>query len=74
MDTNNMPSSDVKFEERQKRYADTVACRRTDRVLAAPQIMYLPILMYGETTIQDMPLMYWRPAGDIFWIPMCPWM
>ncbi|MCI8991919.1 MAG: hypothetical protein HFG80_04185 [Eubacterium sp.] len=42
-----------KFLERMKLYEDTVACRRTEKVLAAPMVMYLPILMYGETTIQE---------------------
>ena len=41
------------FMERMKLYEDTVACRRTDRVLAAPLIMYLPIFLYGGTTIRD---------------------
>lgn len=64
MDTNNMPSSEAKFAERQKRYEDTIACRRTDRVLAAPQLMYLPILMYGETTIQETMMDYEKAASS----------
>ncbi|MCD8218694.1 MAG: hypothetical protein LUD01_11810 [Clostridiales bacterium] len=46
------------FQERLKLFEDTVACKRTDRVLAAPMIMYLPILMYGDVTIQDVMMDY----------------
>lgn len=42
-----------KFVERAKLYEDTVACKRTDKVLAAPLISLLPIRLYGETTVQD---------------------
>lgn len=44
---------DPKFLERLKLYEDTVACKRTDKVLAAPLISQLPIRMYGETTVQE---------------------
>lgn len=47
-----------KFLERLKLYEDTVACRRTQKVLAAPMVMYLPVLMYGETTIQEAMMDY----------------
>ena len=46
------------FLERLKLYEDTVACRRTDRVLAAPLIMYLPIFLYGDTTIREVMMDY----------------
>ncbi|MCD8148591.1 MAG: hypothetical protein LUE92_03290 [Clostridiales bacterium] len=55
-----MEEGSVLFQERMKLYEDTVACRRTDRVLAAPMIMYLPILMYGDVTIQDVMMDYSR--------------
>lgn len=47
-----------KFLERLKLYEDTIACRRTQKVLAAPMVMYLPVLMYGETTIQEAMMDY----------------
>lgn len=53
------------FMERMKLYEDTVACRRTDRVLAAPLIMYLPIFLYGGTTIRDVMMDYGN-AKDSF--------
>lgn len=42
-----------KFLERSKLLDDSVACLRTDRVMTAPFFTYLPILLYGETTIAD---------------------
>ena len=46
------------FLRRMKFYEDTVACNRTDRILVAPYPLYLPILLYGETTIQDVMMDY----------------
>lgn len=57
MENNGMTPSPA-FLERLKLYEDTVACRRTDRVLAAPLIMYLPIFLYGETTIAEAMMDY----------------
>lgn len=42
-----------KFLERLKLYEDTVACRPTSKVLAAPFVMLLPINLYGETTVAE---------------------
>ena len=53
------------FMERMKLYEDTVACKKTDRVLAAPLIMYLPIHLYGETTVQEVMMDYGK-AKDSF--------
>lgn len=39
-------------------YEDTLACKKTDKVLTAPMIMYLPITLYNETTIQDTMMDY----------------
>ena len=46
------------FLKRMKLFQDTLACRRTDHVLTAPMIMYLPISLYGETTIRDTMMDY----------------
>ncbi len=50
-----------KYEKRLQLFQNTVACERTDRVLLAPYITYLPITMYGETTIKD-TVADWRNA------------
>ncbi len=57
MEENKMTPS-PKFLERLKLYEDTIACKRTDKVLAAPLIMYLPIYLYGMTTVQDVMMDY----------------
>ena len=58
MEHNGAPQLPPIFFERAKLYEDTVACRRTDKVLAAPLISQLPIRLYGETTVQDTMLNY----------------
>jgi|GEM_PF-4102938 len=50
--TKNQHLPNPQFLERLKLYEDTIACKKTDRVLTAPMIMYLPINLYGQTTIQ----------------------
>ncbi|MCU6761800.1 Uroporphyrinogen-III decarboxylase [uncultured Roseburia sp.] len=50
-----------KFAERSQLLDDTIACRRTDRVMAAPFYTYLPILLYKETSIKD-TIADWRNA------------
>lgn len=47
-----------KFIERTKLYEDTVACRRTDKVLAAPFIMMLPLTLYGGATTEEVMMDY----------------
>ena len=51
------------FLERMKLYMDTVACKPTDRICAAPMIMYLPIQLYGGTTVHDI-MMDYSKAND----------
>ncbi|MCR5666553.1 MAG: hypothetical protein K6G01_06955 [Eubacterium sp.] len=56
-----MTNTNPLFEERMKLLDDTVAGRRTDRVLTAPFFTYLPILLYDDTTIAD-TMKDWRNA------------
>lgn len=49
------------YEKRMQLLQDTLNCRKTDRVMAAPFYTYLPILLYGETTIKD-AIADWRNA------------
>ena len=35
------------YEKRMQLLQDTLNCRKTDRVMAAPFYTYLPILLYG---------------------------
>ena len=54
-----------KFMERMGLYMDTVACKRTDRVLAAPFPIYLPITLYKEVTIQDVMMDYSKMESSL---------
>lgn len=56
-----MSELNPKFAQRSRLLDDTIACRRTDRILAAPFYTYLPILLYNETTIAD-TMKDWRNA------------
>lgn len=49
------------YRKRMELLEDSVACRRTDRVMNAPFYTYLPILLYGETTIAD-SMQDWKNA------------
>ncbi len=49
---------DPKFFERIQLFQDTLDCKKTDRILAAPMIMYLPINLYGMTTVKDVMMDY----------------
>ena len=49
---------DPKLFERIAFFQDTVACKKTDRIFTAPFVQYLPITMYGMTTIQDVMMDY----------------
>lgn len=73
-----MPNPD--FLRRMKLYEDTVAHNRVDHVLAAPFPIYLPINLYGMTTVEDVMLDYsnFLPSlmryhkeydPDLFWGP-----
>lgn len=53
------------FLERAKLYSDTVECKRVDRICASPMIMYLPIYMYGGTTVNEI-MMDYDKAVDCF--------
>lgn len=55
---------DPKFFERLKLYEDTVACNRTDRVLAAPLVSTFPIRLYNEVTVQDVLLDYGKAESS----------
>ncbi len=79
MENNNaMPNPD--FLRRMGFYMDTVACKRTDHVLTAPFPIYLPINLYGMTTIEEVMKDYsnYLPSlmryhqeydPDLFWGP-----
>ncbi|MDO4572262.1 MAG: hypothetical protein Q4C13_02750, partial [Clostridia bacterium] len=47
------PHARAAYSERVRRYEDAVACREGDRIVIAPQVLYLPITLYGETTVQQ---------------------
>ncbi len=53
------------FLERAKLFQDTVECKRVDRICASPMIMYLPIYMYGGTTVSEV-MMDYSKANDCF--------
>ncbi len=55
------PTLHPDFERRWKLLQDSVACKRVDHVMAAPFYTYLPITLYGETTIKD-TIADWRNA------------
>ena len=46
------------FLERLKLFTDTLECKRVDRICASPMIMYLPIYLYGGTTVHDVMMDY----------------
>lgn len=45
------PLPDI-FRERSARYGNAIALKQEGSICIAPQIMFLPIYMYGETTVQ----------------------
>lgn len=57
---------DPKFFQRLGLFQDTLACKKTDKILAAPMVQYLPITLYGETTIQETMMDY--GAAESSWI------
>ena len=66
MDNHAMPAPDPKLFERLKLLDDTLHYRPTDHVPAAPFVQYLPITLYGETTIQDTMMDYSKAESS--WI------
>lgn len=49
---------DPKFFARTQLLDDMLNYRKTDHVPAAPMIQYLPIYLYGDTTVQDVMMDY----------------
>lgn len=58
MSENHGPMPNPEFLRRMKLYEDTIACRKTDHVLAAPFPIYLPIYLYGEVTAEEVMMDY----------------
>lgn len=58
MSENHGPMPNPEFLRRMKLYEDTIACRKTDHVLAAPFPIYLPINLYGEVTSEEVMMDY----------------
>lgn len=56
---------DPKLFARVQLMDDMLNFRKTDHVPTAPMVQYLPILMYGDTTIQDV-MMDYSKAEDCF--------
>ena len=57
-DHNQQFQPDPKLFERLAFLQQTVECKRTDRVFTAPFVQYLPIHLYGETTVKDTMMNY----------------
>ena len=55
---------DPKFFERIQLFQDTLDCKKTDKILAAPMIMYLPINLYGMTTVKDVMMDYGKAEAS----------
>ncbi len=53
MDNQTTMKPGPEFLRRMAFFQDTLECKRTSHVLAAPMVMYLPIHLYGEITVQD---------------------
>ena len=58
MDNNHQFQPDPKFFARTQLLDDMLNYRKTDHVPAAPMIQYLPIYLYGDTTVQDVMMDY----------------
>lgn len=46
-------NENMALERRRRRVDDMIACRTSDRIAIAPSLGFLPITLYGETTIQE---------------------
>lgn len=55
---NEQSKPNAAFFERMRLFDDTVACKKTDRIVVAPQTMFLPAYLYGEVTFQDVMMDY----------------
>lgn len=53
------------YVKRLQFYEDTVACKKTDRVLVSPFVALLPINLYGGVTVQEVMENY-SAARDVF--------
>lgn len=53
------------FLKRAALLQDTLDCKRTDKILCAPMLMYLPIYMYGETTVHDVMMDYSKMESSL---------
>ena len=60
---NMQPNPD--FLKRLKLFQDTLACKKTDKILCSPMLMYLPIYMYGETTVHDVMMDYSKAQSSL---------
>ena len=65
MDNNQNMKPNPKLFERLKMFDDLLNYRKTDHVPVAPMIQYLPIYLYGMTTVQDV-MMDYSKAQDCF--------
>lgn len=65
MDNNQKFEPNPKLFERVKMLDDLLNYRKTDHVPTAPMIQYLPIYLYGMTTVQDV-MMDYSKAEDCF--------
>lgn len=58
------PQLDPKFFERVQLLQDTLDYKKTDHVPVAPMIQYLPIYLYGETTVQEVMMDYGKAESS----------
>ncbi len=58
MDNNHQFQPDPKFFARTQLLDDMLNYRKTDHVPVAPMVQYLPIYLYGDTTVQDVMMDY----------------
>ena len=58
MENNHEFKPDPKFFERVQMFDDMLHFRKTDHVPTAPFVQYLPIYLYGMTTVQDVMMDY----------------
>lgn len=63
-DHNEQFQPDPKFFQRIGLFQDTLECKKTDKILAAPMIMYLPINLYGQTTVKEVMMDYGKAESS----------
>ncbi len=64
MENNNQFQPDPKFFERVQLFQDILEYKRTDHVPIAPMVQYLPIYLYGDTTVQDVMMDYGKAEAS----------